>query len=704
MMSWLSRHRPGRRGAKKSRAQTPPPASKPSTVDGQVDCDGTSTALSPSPLEFRPNITRQDTDATLVDECNSDSETTYVDGDCKIPLMRCASPDSFDSLPIKKEKASFRAVKPNSDDPSLWKKSQETGTQYFGPVQLDCELPIKVHRSRFSKLASGTTHTISTILEASIVVGEASNIPYLKGLAGIILLVSNAVQATEDNEVDCIRLSKMVLDLANVASQYAEDQAGSRQLALGIQILNKAFTRILQALQANTKRSRLRRLIEASNERDLLRDCERELQHCLDVFQIRSHILTSVTLKRKDVADDAFENDVSDALLPVKNLLAEAAAVPAINGLDSEDSESFADLPPMPQILHGRDTEFSELVRMFAQPNQAHAVLMGQGGAGKSTLALALMHQAQIKDTFHHQRFLVKCQSANDASSVLSRLASALGLPHVPESIKLPGYREAVFTSLGCSQTPSLIVFDDLDDAWDLPATRLEVEDLLTELSIIPNVSLLITLRGTQRPLGPAYTKPYPAPLGPIAPTAARQIFFAISDVYEDSEDDPLVDVLLQLVGFLPMPVTLLAQLAQYEPLPFLIERYREEGTGMLCGGNVTMDDAIEASLHGPRVSEFPAALEVLRILARFPDGTPKAEVTALVVGGGRLPGAMVNKCLSVLHKTSLVVVVPRDEAASQPDRLKVPEVVRTYLERHVLDGHRFRSFKTYHEMRYSAK
>ncbi|KAJ7499621.1 hypothetical protein FB451DRAFT_1205997 [Mycena latifolia] len=598
-----------------------------------------------------------------------------------IPLKRCASPDSFDSFPIKEERALFQAVQPsaNLDDASLW-------TQCFGPVPLDCEPPVMVHRSRWSKLASGTTHPISAILEAAIVVGEASNIPYLKGLAGIILLVSNSVQTTEDNKVDCIRLSKMVLELASVAARHVEEQTDSSQFSLGIQSLTRAFTRILQALQTNMKRSYARRFIESSNEKDLLRDCEKELQHCLDVFQIRIHIVTSIAFKGKDTADEAFKNQVSGVLLPVKNLLAQAV-------FDSDQVEEVSDVPvdlaPMPQIFYGRETELSELVQMFTHPGQAHAALMGQGGAGKSTLALALMHQPQITDTFRHQRFLVQCRLAKGSLGLLSRLASALRLPDVPEATKSFGYKETIFTSLWCSQAQSLIVFDDLDDAWDLPATRLEVEDLLTELSNIPTVSLLLTLRGTQRPLGPAYSKPYPAPLGPVAPMAARHIFFSISDVPEDDEDAPLVDVLLHIIGFLPMPIALLAQLVQYEPLPFLIERYREEGTTMLCSGDVTMDEAIEASLHGPRVSECPTALEVLGILARFPDGTPKTKVTALLVGGGRLPSAMVNKCLSVLHKTSLIVVV-RD--AAQQERLKVPEVVRTYLERHVLDAGQFRS------------
>ncbi|KAJ7477271.1 hypothetical protein B0H11DRAFT_2234737 [Mycena galericulata] len=643
---------------------------------------GISSAVPQRSPAFRAR--RRDTDVTLVDgsEFNSDSES-FLDADPKIPLARCASPDSFDGLPIKKEKAPRKAVKVsvNPDDPSLWKKLHETGTQCFGPVPLDCEPPVKVHRSKWGKLASGTTHSIGTILASVVVIGEASNIPYLKGLAGIILLVSNSVQATEENKVGCIRLSKMVIELASVAARQVEE-GDPHQLSLGMQSLGRGFTRILQALQESKKRSYTRRFLEAMNDSDLLLQCEKELQHCLDTFQIRSHIVTNVAIKRKDTADAAFEDQVTNALLPVKNLLAHNIS-PSDHVF--EDTDEPFDLPPMPQIFRGRNKELSELAGMFAQPYQAHAVLMGQGGAGKSSLALALLHQSQIVDTYRHRRFLVKCDSAKGSSDLLSCIASAMGLPAIREGTNSSGYKETIVTSLGCSPTPCLVVFDNLDGAWDPPATRLEVEDLLTELSNIPTVSLLITLRGTQRPLGPAYTKPYPAVVGPVSPIAARETFFAISDVAEDGEDAPLVDVLLHMVGFLPMPVTLLAQLTQYEPLPFLMESLREEGTAMLCSVDVSMEESIEASLYSARVSECPAALEVLGVLARFPDGTPKTEVTALVVGGGRLPRAMVNKCLSILHKTSLVVVAGQE-------RLKVPEVVRMYLERHVLDGGRFKS------------
>ncbi|KAF7354830.1 hypothetical protein MSAN_01397400 [Mycena sanguinolenta] len=489
----------------------------------------------------------------------------------------------------------------------------------------------------------------------------------------------------------------MVVELASVATHHLEENGNTPQFSLGVQSLYDAFTRIGQALQESRERSYTRRFIESRKDSDLLRECEKELQHFLDAFQIRSHIATSVAIKRKDTADQAFEDQVSNMLIPMlgAQVVSECEDIPEV----PEPSEEPDDLAPMPQIFYGRESELSELSNLFSQPSQAHAVLLGQGGVGKSSLALALLHQPEIKRQFRHRRLFINCKSAKRSFDLLSRLGSALS--DVAADAESSSYKENVFASLRNSPVRCLIVFDDLDDAWDSSSTKLEVEELLTDLSSIPTVSLLLTLRGTQRPRGPVYSKPYPAPfgLGPLSPEASRQTFFAISDVPEDDADAPLVDVLLHMVGFLPLAITLLAQLAQYEPLQFLMDRYREEGTSMLCGdGDDGIEICIERTLYSARVNECPAALEVLGVLARFPEGTPRSEVSALVASEGRLPAAIVNKCLNVLHTTALVPVVPKilgvPDAVRQQERLVVPPVVRTYLQRHILDGGRYRSLE----------
>ncbi|KAJ7513102.1 hypothetical protein B0H11DRAFT_17619 [Mycena galericulata] len=267
---------------------------------------------------------------------------------------------------------------------------------------------------------------------------------------------------------------------------------------------------------------------------------------------------------------------------------------------DRETTHNLAippDLPPAPQIFYGRDNELSSLVGMFSQEGQAHAVLLGQDGTGKSALALALLNRTEIASKFGARRFLVRCDVSAGATDISLRLAEALGLSRIPRHTPP---KNAVLSELAAHPFDSLIAFDDLDGAWTSPCTRVALEDLLADLSAIPSLSLLLTLRGFQRPRGPAYTHPFPPPLGPLPLPAARALFRAISDLpplagipaaelveTESSLQDmptatdteaPLIDSLLHHARCLPRGVVRLAQCAQYEPLPFLLARCAEEG------------------------------------------------------------------------------------------------------------------------------
>ncbi|KAJ7785165.1 hypothetical protein DFH07DRAFT_786851 [Mycena maculata] len=364
-----------------------------------------------------------------------------------------------------------------------------------------------------------------------------------------------------------------------------------------IQSLVVAFVSLMQMLWAKLTPY----VVQSRNGPQMLVDCEKEPQRYHD--DVSQDSLGSY-LRRREAADAAFEAQVLALLAPVKTRLAELTRDSGRSGpvtrhsVAPHDLETSPDLPPPPEIFYGREQELSALVRTFSQERQAHSALLGPEGAGKSALALALLHSPEIGRKFAARRFLVRCDAAEGATGVLLRLASTLGLSHIPR----PAMRDALLSALRCCPYDSLIVLDDLD-VWAEPRTRLALEDLLADLAAIPSVSLLLTLRGSQRPLGPAYTRPHPAPLGPLLLPAARALFRAISDLpplpdlptaplpHEEPpvgdpeqrlEDayGPAVDALLHYAGCVPRTVVLLAQRAQYEPLPFLLARCAEEGAG----------------------------------------------------------------------------------------------------------------------------
>ncbi|KAJ7485839.1 hypothetical protein FB451DRAFT_65851 [Mycena latifolia] len=333
---------------------------------------------------------------------------------------------------------------------------------------------------------------------------------------------------------------------------------------LWIQSLVGTFISFLQTLWAHLPCPYSPRVVKSCHGSQLLVDCEKEPQKYVDFYQTHKRILAA--LQCRDAADAEFETQVMALLAPVKMRLAEMnQVVQATQALVAlQDVGAAPDLPPAPQIFYGRERELSALVHMFSQGRQAHAALLGLEGAGKSALALALLHHPRVVRNFGARRFFVPCDTS---AGILLHLASALGLPQTPS-------RDAVLSALASSPRDSLIV---LDNFYSAPAR----EDLLVALAAIPRVSLILTLRGGRRPTGPVYTTPLPAPLGALPPSAARVIFQAISDLPGEGDAGAsagAVDTLVRRAGCLPRNIVRLAQRAQYEPLLFLLARCVEEG------------------------------------------------------------------------------------------------------------------------------
>ncbi|KAF7331600.1 hypothetical protein MKEN_00039600 [Mycena kentingensis (nom. inval.)] len=641
MMSWLTRHRPRR-----SKEQSDPLVLK-----------------SAPPEPFRRQPRRQDTDATLVNssECPSPRSSFFSR----------RSSTLFNSPPP----SPLHAPKPlAADDPGFWKTLQQHGVEAHDVHGRESPAsPPKTRRSRFSKLMSKANDTVVPILGIGLVIGEASNIPYLKGLAGIILLVSNSVQATEDNKVDCARLLQMVRDIDAAATRQTKEFPDEESLSRGLETVKTACNRILDALQQTGQRSYAKRFLDGANERNLLAQCEKELQHCLEVFQLRFHITANVSVARRDTAEEIFESQVKNVLEPVKNLLGKTIV---------DEPESYFDEASLRIILNLSKKNTTPLSTCHPNPKSSPVAKPSSTPLLLCWDSLAQGSRHLPSNFFTTQKWRIGLQEDDHGFPA----PQTKGKERLLAPKKCYDDWRLFWATLQRSASDRLwlVVFDDLDDAWDTDSAKdkLEVEDLLTDISAIPDVFLLITLCGTQRPLGPSYMKSGIPALGAVPPAAARQIFAEISGQELDDIDAEDLSELLSLVGHHPFAVTLLAQRAQFEPLDFLLANLREEGPAMLADDGLRL--AIAKSLSSARMRECPAALSVLRVLARSPEGVRKTEVSALIAHSRELespiPVAMVNKCVSVLHKTALAIIVPPDAAAGAAERVKIPEIVSAYL------------------------
>ncbi len=146
--------------------------------------------------------------------------------------------------------------------------------------------------------------------------------------------------------------------------------------------------------------------------------------------------------------------------------------------------------------------------------------LLGPGGVGKTTLASCVLYDERVVERFE-RRLLVACEGTSSLNLLMVELANALRIP--PEQRDSELYNRILHK---ISAQPTLICLDNFETPWE-GLERRDVESLLVQLASIPNLGLLITVRGTQRPAPSviSWTKPFLPPLRPLPFDDAAALF-----------------------------------------------------------------------------------------------------------------------------------------------------------------------------------
>jgi Cdc6-like AAA superfamily ATPase len=140
-------------------------------------------------------------------------------------------------------------------------------------------------------------------------------------------------------------------------------------------------------------------------------------------------------------------------------------------------------LPSEPKIFHGRESELSEILDLFKNRIPKIAIL-GAGGMGKTTLARAVLHQAEIMSRYKQNRFFVACSSATTKLELVNLIGAQLGLKPGKDLI------QAVMQHFSIN-LPSLLILDELETLWESASLRDGIEELLSPLADIKDLALM---------------------------------------------------------------------------------------------------------------------------------------------------------------------------------------------------------------------
>ncbi|KAJ7916893.1 P-loop containing nucleoside triphosphate hydrolase protein [Mycena leptocephala] len=319
-------------------------------------------------------------------------------------------------------------------------------------------------------------------------------------------------------------------------------------------------------------------------------------------------------------------------------------------------------LPSEPKIFHGRESELSQILQLFSKSTPRVAIL-GAGGMGKTSLAQAVIHHAEITRRYNQHRFFIACDSASTQMELAALIGAHLGLQ--------PGKDLTHSVIQHLSDSPhSLLILDNLEMLWESTESRGSIEDFLSLLTSVDHLALVITMRGAERPAKVAWTRPFLQPLKPLEQRAARQTFIDIADSTHDPED---VDKVLLLTDNLPLAISLVAHLVDSEGCANVLSRWESEKTSLISYGfdrRSNLDLSISLSLSSPRLDSFHHTKDLLSLLSMLPDGLSDVELVQC-----KLPIDNILACKAALIRTALAY---NDEQK----RLKALGPVREYMQK----------------------
>ncbi|KAF8890303.1 hypothetical protein CPB84DRAFT_1785040 [Gymnopilus junonius] len=489
----------------------------------------------------------------------------------------------------------------------------------------------------------------------------ADSIP-LPGLGHAVKLATKLIAACEDSHATLERAQELKRRIKTLVTLLVDELKGKKKeeieqkLKRDIEALEQDLIYIQKKLDEIASQQAFLVIFFQSINKDKVEKCVRRLDNAVERFNLSREISHANLL---DSLEKQITNFYSMQQQTLDLLRTDMSKVLAIL-YDRRETDSLssghrarATMPANSDIFHGRDPLVDELAHILTEPREkdqkrARVCLLGPGGMGKTSTALAVMaHPLTLKSFPERNQVWVPCVKAKSASLLLDTLYLSLGTTRNSGNTL-----QDILFEIRSSSEPLILLLDNFETPWNITDSRSETEGILLELDKMPHITLFITMRSSIPPCDGKQWRSFE--IEAVDRDAARQIYV---DICPTAHNDNKIPTLLQALGHMPLAITLMARQAKITGLGAgqLLEEYERLGTSMLgqsgLGAKRSLDVCISLSVDSQPMKECPEAYELLAGLAMLPVGTTYDVLTKWWMRDFHNP----MNALQILAETSLV-------------------------------------------------
>ncbi|VDC01457.1 unnamed protein product [Peniophora sp. CBMAI 1063] len=468
--------------------------------------------------------------------------------------------------------------------------------------------------------AEGAMKTAVELL--GVAADMTQNVPYLGIVSGVLselLKIFGEIELFKSDWETTMHITKQIKAIIDVVSvQYGSDSEGESGLPPALEeALIELEKSVVVALEILTKcrslsksiRDRVRTALNRNDLMDEVKQCQTRMQAALSLFIAKLQVDQSIAVH-------AILDLLQNGQTPSPSLSIADIVIPTI-----------ISLPPPPPIFHGRAHEVDHVVDLVLRHAPARIAILGPGGIGKTSIAVAVLHDARVEERFAEQRFFVSCEAVHTADGIIQELAKLFDVAVDPTGkISLS---DALLSHLR-TREPGVLCLDNMETPWDEDDEAIEA--FLGKLAHVTRLSLVITMRITDLPGQVAWTQPALPPIMPLTFEASMQTW----DAFCQSHDE-YAEKLVRAVDCVPLAVTLLAKIAKSETSKLLWTRWEREETRLLRlrRGRKSSDHrlqsvetSIQLSLDSPRLRDDNATQQLLGTLCHLPQGLRESRIS----------------------------------------------------------------------------